>query len=133
MPQDMPFEDFARVLDEVAGEMNPSKILVITTEGEPLVRKDIAECGREITRRGFKWGMVSNGMLLDQTKMDELIDAGLQTIAISLDGFEIDHNWMRGNLQSFQRAVRPMDCLAIVYGAVVEKGVKACGVSGQRE
>lgn len=51
-------------------------------------------------------------MLLDQTKLDELIDAGLKTIAISLDGFETDHNWMRGNSQSFQRAVRAIDCLA---------------------
>lgn len=111
MPTDMPFEDFARVLDEVAKEKDPSRILVITTGGEPLVRKDIAECGREITRRGFKWGMVSNGMLLDQAKLDELIDAGLKTIAISLDGFEADHNWMRGNPQSFRHAVRAIDCL----------------------
>lgn len=111
MPTDMPFEDFARVLDEVAKEKDPSRILVITTGGEPLVRKDIAECGREITRRGFKWGMVSNGMLLDKAKLDELIDAGLKTIAISLDGFEADHNWMRGNPQSFRHAVRAIDCL----------------------
>lgn len=111
-PADMSFEDFARVLDEVSREKDPSKILVITTGGEPLVRKDIAECGREITRRGFLWGMVSNGMLLDQSKLNELKDAGLKTIAISLDGFEADHNWMRGSTQSFQRAVRAIDCLA---------------------
>ena len=112
MPIDMSFEDFAKVLDEVAIEMDPSKILVITTGGEPLARKDIAECGREITRRCFRWGMVSNGMLLSQTKLDELIDAGLKTIAISLDGFEIDHNWMRGSSLSFERAIHAIDCLA---------------------
>lgn len=112
MPKDMPFEDFAQVLDEVVAEMDSSKILIITTGGEPLVRNDIAECGREITRRGFKWGMVSNGMLLDHIKLNELIAAGLNTIAISLDGFEAEHNWMRGSSLSFQRAVRAIDCLA---------------------
>ena len=58
LPEDMPFVDFARVLDQIALEKEPSKIVVITTGGEPLVRKDILECGREITRRGFIWGMV---------------------------------------------------------------------------
>ena len=111
MPQDMPFSDFARVLDQIALENEPSKIMIITTGGEPLVRKDIVECGREITRRGFIWGMVSNGMLLDTLKLQQLINAGLKTIAISLDGFEAEHNWMRGNDNSFRRAVNAIKAL----------------------
>ena len=111
MPEDMPFVDFARVLDQIALEKEPSKIVVITTGGEPLVRKDILECGREITRRGFIWGMVSNGMLLDTQKLQQLINAGLKTIAISLDCFESEHNWMRGNGNSFCRAVNAIKAL----------------------
>ena len=111
MPQDMPFPDFARVLDQIVLENEPSKIMIITTGGEPLVRKDIVECGREITRRGFIWGMVSNGMLLDTQKLQQLINAGLKTIAISLDGFESEHNWMRGNGNSFCRAVNAIKAL----------------------
>ena len=111
MPQDMPFSDFARVLDQIALENEPSKIMIITTGGEPLVRKDIVECGREITRRGFIWGMVSNGMLLDTQKLQQLINAGLKTIAISLDGFESEHNWMRGYGNSFCRAVNAIKAL----------------------
>lgn len=105
MPKDMPYADFAKVLDEIAVEKDPSYIMIVTTGGEPLVRKDIVECGREITRKGFVWGMVSNGMLLDENKLRQLIDAGLKTIAISLDGFEEVHNWMRGNHHSFRKAV----------------------------
>ena len=111
MPKDMPFEDFSYVLDEVASVYDPSRILVVTTGGEPLVRKDIVECGQEITRKGFLWGMVSNGMMLNQTMLSKLVRAGLKSIAISLDGFETDHNWMRGNSNSFQRAVDAIDCL----------------------
>ena len=111
MPQDMPFSDFARVLDQIVLENEPSKIMIITTGGEPLVRKDIVECGREITCRGFIWGMVSNGMLLDTQKLQQLINAGLKTIAISLDGFESEHNWMRGNGNSFCRAVNAIKAL----------------------
>lgn len=108
---DMPLSDFLPVLDDLATHMNPRRVLVVTTGGEPLVRHDIVECGREITRRGYIWGMVSNGMLLTGGKLDQLMDAGLKTIAISLDGFEDDHNWMRGHHLSFERAVTAVKAL----------------------
>lgn len=108
---DMPLEEFLPVLEEVAKVAYPLNTLIITTGGEPLVRKDIVECGRQITKRGFLWGMVSNGLLLTEDKLQELADAGLRTIAISLDGFEDEHNWMRGNHQSFDRAVNAIKAL----------------------
>ncbi len=109
--EDMPIEMFLPVLDEVAIVAKPSETMIITTGGEPLLRKDIAKCGREITQRGFIWGMVSNGMLLTEEKLDELISAGLKSIAISLDGFEKEHNWMRGNSRSFHHAVGAIKAL----------------------
>lgn len=108
---DMPLEEFLPVLDEVAKVADPKSTLIITTGGEPLVRRDIVECGRRISDRGFLWGMVSNGMLLTEQKLRELIDAGLKTIAISLDGFAEHHNWMRGNPLSFERAVAAIKAL----------------------
>ena len=108
---DMPLSDFLPVLDDLATHMDPRRVFVVTTGGEPLVRHDIVECGREITRRGYIWGMVSNGMLLTGGKLDQLMDAGLKTIAISLDGFEDDHNWMRGHHLSFERAVTAVKAL----------------------
>lgn len=111
MSQDMPFEDFSKVLDEVAAEKDPTKIMIVTTGGEPLMRQDIVMCGREITRRGFVWGMVTNGMLLNSRKLQELTEAGLKSIAVSIDGFEGDHNWMRGNNLSFQHVVHAVKAL----------------------
>lgn len=108
---DMPLADFLPVLDDLATHMEPHRVLVVTTGGEPLVRPDIVECGREITRRGYMWGMVSNGMLLTGEELDKLMDAGLKTIAISLDGFEEEHNWMRGHDSSFERAVTAIKAL----------------------
>lgn len=60
---DMPKEDFLRVLDSVSAQNDPHKIFVIITGGEPLMRKDLEECGRAIYERGFPWGMVTNGLL----------------------------------------------------------------------
>ncbi len=109
--QDMPLGDFLMVLDDVRSVMDARKILVVTTGGEPLVRKDICVCGRAIRERGFHWGMVSNGMLLDDKMCNHLINAGLETIAISLDGFEDTHNRLRGNENSFVMAERAIKIL----------------------
>lgn len=110
--RDMPLQDFLSVLDNLSEHVDPQHVLVITTGGEPLVRHDIIECGREITRRGFLWGMVSNGMLLSSKMLDDLMEAGLKTIAISLDGFKEEHNWMRGHEYSFDRAVDAIKSLS---------------------
>lgn len=102
---DMPKEDFLRVLDSVATKTDPHKVFVVITGGEPLMRNDLEECGRGIYERGFPWGMVTNGLFLTQERLDGLMRAGLHTITVSLDGFDTDHNWMRGNPHSFDRAV----------------------------
>lgn len=109
--KDMPLEDFAKVLDDIRLHVSPYDIMVITTGGEPLMRGDIAECGRAITMRGFIWGMVTNGMLLSEEKLEELVKSGLRSIAISLDGFRDDHNWMRGHSESFDMATNAIEAL----------------------
>ena len=109
---DMPINDFLRVLDEIHEKIDPNKMFVIITGGEPLMRKDIVDCGRAIKQRGFKWGIVTNGMLLTESKLNELIDAGLTGISVSLDGFAEEHNWMRGNIYSFDRAVSAIKHIA---------------------
>ena len=77
--------------------------------GEPLVRHDIVERGREIKRRGFQWGMVTNGHLLDEKMMDDLAEAGIDSMAVDIDGTREQHNWLRNNGQSFDRAMRAIE------------------------
>lgn len=103
--KDMPLEDFLRVLDSVAKKTDPHRVMVVVTGGEPLMRKDLEECGREIYRRGFPWGMVTNGLFMTRERLDALMASGLHSATVSLDGFATDHNWMRGNPHSFDRAV----------------------------
>ena len=103
--KDMPLEDFLRVLDSVAKKTDPHRVIVVVTGGEPLMRKDLEECGSEIYRRGFPWGMVTNGLFMTRERLDALMASGLHSATVSLDGFATDHNWMRGNPHSFDRAV----------------------------
>jgi radical SAM enzyme (rSAM/lipoprotein system) len=103
---DMPISNFLTVLDSVSREYNPNKVMVAITGGEPLVRKDLEECGRKIYERGYPWGIVSNGYLLTSERLTALRRSGLRSITISLDGLQGSHNWLRRNAHSFQKAVR---------------------------
>lgn len=102
---DMPIEDFLKVIDDITPYVNPNRVMVIFTGGEALVRKDIEVCGLELYRRGYPWGIVSNGLLLSRQRLDSLLGAGLHSITISLDGFEEAHNWLRQHPQSYQNAL----------------------------
>ena len=109
----MPKEDFLKVIDEqILPHVNPHRVMIIISGGEPTVRKDLAQVGEALRQRGFPWGMVTNGMLLTEARFRELRQAGLLSMTVSLDGFEDDHNWMRGNKLSFQNAVRAIKLAA---------------------
>ena len=104
--KDMPAEDFFRVLDnEITPNVNPNKTFIILSGGEVLVRKDLEQIGINLYRRGYPWGMVTNGLALSRERLDSLIRAGLHSITVSLDGFEEHHYHIRQNKESFARAV----------------------------
>lgn len=109
---DMPAADFFKAIDDITPHVNPNEVFVIFTGGEALLRPDIEDCGLELYRRGFPWGIVSNGHLLDQRRLDSLLDSGMHSIAISLDGLEEEHNWMRQTPDSYARASRAISLLA---------------------
>lgn len=101
---DMPAEDFFKAIDDITPHVNPHEVFVIFTGGEALMRPDIDDCGLELYRRGFPWGMVSNGYLLDVARLERLLRSGMHSITISLDGLEEEHNWMRQTAGSFRHA-----------------------------
>ena len=103
---DMPAKEFFRVLDnEITPNVDPNKVLIILSGGEVLVRKDLEEIGLNLYRRGYPWGMVTNGLALTRKRLNSLLGAGLHSITVSLDGFEEQHLHIRQNSESYARAV----------------------------
>ncbi|MDR1335282.1 MAG: TIGR04133 family radical SAM/SPASM protein [Tannerella sp.] len=109
---DMPVADFMNVIDQITPHVHPNRTMIIFTGGEALVRNDIEACGRELYRRGFPWGLVTNGLALTRRRLDSLLAAGLHSITVSLDGFEEAHNWLRRHPQSYTRALNAVRMLA---------------------
>jgi radical SAM enzyme (rSAM/lipoprotein system) len=103
---DMPKEDFFRVLDGIQEKVDPARTLIVITGGEPLMRSDLEECGREFQKRGHPWGMVTNGYAMTPARFQGLLDSGLCSLTVSLDGLEQSHDHFRGRAQSFRRAMQ---------------------------
>ena len=110
--KDMPAEDFLAVAKQVSTQYNPNKVMIVITGGEPLMRSDLPYIGSELNKMGFPWGMVTNALALSESKFQELLNSGLHSITISLDGLEDSHNWLRGNSQSFIKASNAIKMVA---------------------
>ena len=103
--QDMPAEDFFRVLDrQITHRVDPHRVMVVLSGGEVLVRSDLERIGRALYDREYPWGMVTNGMALTPQRFDGLLGAGLHSMTVSIDGFEAEHNRLRRHPLSFARA-----------------------------
>lgn len=114
---DMPKEDFLRVIDEeVTPHVDTHKVMIIISGGEPTMRKDLAEIGRELYKREYPWGMVTNGLALTAERFRELRKAGLRSITVSLDGLEEDHVWLRQHPLAFEGACRAIRLCAAEKG-----------------
>lgn len=109
---DMPAADFLRVIDTITPHVDPHTTMIIISGGEPLVRADLEEVGRELYRREYPWGIVTNGLGMTEARLQSLLRAGLRSVSVSLDGLEDDHNWLRGHSASFGRAVQAIRMLA---------------------
>ena len=108
---DMPFEDFLSAIQPIKKQYPENSILIVIMGGEPLLRKDLAECGKKLRENGFRWGIVTNGYAYDKAMHTKLISAGMGSITVSLDGLEKNHNWLRNNSKSFEHAVKALELI----------------------
>jgi len=100
---DMPVEDFLGAIDTI--KIPQRNFTVVFSGGEPLLRNDLELCGRELRKRGFRWGLVSHGRLYDRQRHISLLNAGLGALTISLDGLSDSHNWLRNRTGSFDKVI----------------------------
>ena len=106
---DMPVDDFLRAIAPYATQKR--RPLIVVTGGEPLMRGDIVECGEKFHKAGFRWSMVTNGMAYTEELHRRLRKTGFVTATLSLDGPREEHNRLRGNALSYDRALRALDIM----------------------
>lgn len=69
--------------------------------GEPFTREDIFEIFSAVKKCGLKYGVVTNGTLLDENKIKRLFNAEPEIIIFSVHGDEITHDTNTGKKGAF--------------------------------
>ena len=92
-------------LRKLAEDVDPGKVMVCITGGEPLLHPDFFGIVREITALGFPWGMTTNATLIDKNVALRLKECAMRTVSVSLDGLEESHDWLRDRKGCFQKTV----------------------------
>ncbi|MCQ4574578.1 MAG: radical SAM protein [Candidatus Brocadiales bacterium] len=99
---DLSTEEAFSFIDNLATLGSP---ILVLSGGEPLYRPDIFEIGRYARSRGLKLALATNGTLVDEPIARQIVDAGVQRVAISFDGADAKtHDEFRKLPGSFDRA-----------------------------
>ena len=108
---DLPFDTIVQVLGELREAYDPSRITVMIGGGEPLMYERLFELGARVCQLGFPWGMVTNGVLWDESTFRAAREARISSISVSLDGPEEAHEWLRRREGSFAATLRTVQGL----------------------
>jgi MoaA/NifB/PqqE/SkfB family radical SAM enzyme len=80
--------------------------LVCIGGGEPLLKEDVLDVVRTCSALDLFSVMVSNGSLISEERARAIVEAGLDVLSVSIDGFAPTHDALRGVPGAFDRAVR---------------------------
>ncbi len=96
--------------------------------GEPLLVRDLDKLIRTGRSLGLEVGITTSGYLLNQRKLEELMDAGISNVTISIDGVDAGYEKIRGReWKNVRQAVELLSeahkdkKLAVIIGFVLMK------------
>ena len=102
--------DAKKIIDEIA-LLNPQAMLIFTG-GEPLLRNDCLELTSYAAGKGLMVVIGTNGTLLDDSTVKEIIRCGVKGVGISLDSVgPAYHDKFRGLTGAWERTTGGMDVL----------------------
>ncbi len=102
----MSLEEGLKLIDEVRAIFGAGSQLVLSG-GEPLLRPDVYELVEYASSLGLRVALASNGTLIDLEVARKLKQAGLDELAISIDGAtKTSHDHIRGVQGAFDAAIQ---------------------------
>lgn len=108
--EELSTKEVYKIIDNLAKEKSLNAIWL--SGGEPLLRKDIVEICKYISSYGIEPSLSTNGILLDKQKIEELSNAGVKYIHLSIDGAKPQtHDNLRGVKGSFNKLMNVLDLL----------------------
>jgi radical SAM protein with 4Fe4S-binding SPASM domain len=82
---------------------------VALSGGEPLLREDWPRVAARLAELGVGVGVISNGLLVDDRAVREMVRAGVSILAISIDGPPAVHDAIRRRPGCHRRAIEALE------------------------
>ena len=89
-------QEWLDIIDQLAEDFEPKRVMIAVTGGEPLFRKDIFEIYKHLHEKGFRYGMVCNSTLLTPEAARKLVEYGMNSISLSCDSIPEVNDSIRG-------------------------------------
>ncbi len=105
-------DEICHAWKQIADRYDATQIMINVTGGEPLMRYDLIEIMQYAVSLGFRWGLVTNGILLHENTIRKLKDAELKTVSISIDGLHETHDALRGVKGGLKAVIHNVHLLA---------------------
>jgi len=105
--EELTTESWLKIIEDVRAGFGSSVALVLTG-GEPLLHPELDRIAAHIQSLSMRWGMVTNGQLLSQSRFASLLDRGIESITVSLDGPEEAHDRLRDRPGAFAKTLEAM-------------------------
>jgi radical SAM enzyme (rSAM/lipoprotein system) len=120
--------EWLELVDEVADKAPREGLQIVITGGEPLCHPDLDAIAGRIRDRALPWGMVTNGWLLTRERAQSLLDLGMRSVTVSIDGLAATHDGFRGREGSWARAVEGVQHLVELRATALD--VVTCAFPG---
>jgi radical SAM protein with 4Fe4S-binding SPASM domain len=108
-PDELTTKEALALIDELA---DLESFNITLSGGEPLLRRDWRLLAERINTRGIKSSMITNGNLVTKEIVDDFEKLNLRRVAVSFDGIEKTHNYIRQRDDSWQKAHNAMVLMA---------------------
>ncbi len=107
-PDELTTEECLRLVDELA-ELGVGEVTLIG--GEAYLRADFLLVIRAIRERGMTSTLTTGGYGMTQERAEAMVEAGVQSVSVSVDGLEAHHDHLRARPGSWRRAFAAMRLL----------------------
>jgi len=109
VPDELSTKDAFWLMDDLS---NWGIGLLVIDGGEPLCREDLLDVVRYASSKGIRATIGSNGTLIDEAMARKMLDTGVRSIAISVDGANAQtHDSFRGISGAFEQTLKGVEAL----------------------
>lgn len=109
---DMPLYKFFEMIDSLPYEFlhrsDGTHMNIMIAGGEPLLRTDLEECGRELYKRNIPWGIVTNALGMTNDRLNQLIRSGLTTLKVQLDTRSVTNKRINNSTDNYENVLNTL-------------------------